>query len=120
MTVTVSDKSAIVGIANTTFSKNSGVSELQLACEAVRDAISDAGLKPSDVDGMTTFTMDNSDEIEIARAVGIGDLSFYSRVPHGGGAATGLLYQAAMAIATGMAEVVVCAKKFQRTSPEST
>ena len=75
---------------------------------AVRDAIADAGLKPSDVDGMTTFTLDNTDEIEIARAVGIGDLTFYSRVPHGGGAATGLVHQAVMAVATGMAEVVVC------------
>lgn len=104
----VKDKAAIVGIANTEFSKNSGRSELQLACEAVRDALDDAGLKPSDVDGMTTFTMDTSDEIEVARAVGIGDLNFYSRVPHGGGAATGLIHQAVMAITTGMAEVIVC------------
>ena len=100
-------KSAIVGVANTEFSKNSGRSELQLACEVVRDAIADAGLKPSDVDGMTTFTMDTNDEIEVARAVGIKDLSFYSRVPHGGGAGTGCIQQAAMAIATGQAEVVV-------------
>ncbi len=108
MTMNVSGKAAIAGVANTEFSKNSGRSELQLACEAVRDAIADAGLKPSDVDGMTTFTLDNTDEIEIARAVGIGDLTFYSRVPHGGGAATGLVHQAVMAVATGMAEVVVC------------
>lgn len=107
MTANFGYKSAIVGAANTEFSKNSGRSELQLACEAVRDAIEDAGLKPSDVDGMTTFTMDTNDEIEVARAVGIGDLSFYSRVPHGGGAGTGCLHQAAMAIATGAAEVVV-------------
>lgn len=106
--MSICDKSAIVGIANTEFSKNSGRSELQLAAEAVRDALKDAGLKPSDVDGMTTFTMDNTDEIELARAVGIGDLSFYSRVPHGGGAATGLIHQAVMAVASGMAEVVVC------------
>ncbi|MEM8593258.1 MAG: lipid-transfer protein [Pseudomonadota bacterium] len=102
------DKAAIVGVANTEFSKNSGRSETQLACEAVAGALKDAGLKPSDVDGMTTFTMDTNDEIEVARAVGIGDLSFYSRVPHGGGAGTGLIHQATMAIATGAAEVVVC------------
>lgn len=106
--MTICDKTAIVGVANTEFSKNSGRSELQLAAEAVRDALLDAGLKPSDVDGMTTFTMDNTDEIELARAVGIGDLTFYSRVPHGGGAATGLIHQAVMAIASGMAETVVC------------
>ena len=65
MTINVSGEAAIAGVANTEFSKNSGVSELELASVAVRDAIADAGLKPSDVDGMTTFTLDNTDEIEI-------------------------------------------------------
>jgi 17-hydroxy-3-oxo-4-pregnene-20-carboxyl-CoA lyase len=105
---TLKDQAAIVGIGATEFSKNSGRSELQLAAECVRNALDDCGLKPSDVDGMTTFTLDTSDDIEVARAVGIGDLTLFSRVPHGGGAATGLLHQAAMAIATGVAKVVVC------------
>ncbi len=79
---------AIVGIGQTEFSKESGRSELQLACEAVSAAIDDAGLAPGDVDGMVTFTMDASDEIDVARNVGIGDLTFFSRVPprrRGGG-----------------------------------
>jgi acetyl-CoA acetyltransferase len=108
MPTTLKDEAAIVGIGQTEFSKNSGRSELQLACEAVAAAIEDAGLHPSDVDGMTTFTLDTSEEIEVARAVGIGDLTFYSRVPHGGGAAIGVIHQAVMAVATGSAEVVVC------------
>ena len=108
MSRTLKDQAAIVGIGQTEFSKNSGRSELQLACEAVRAAIRDAGLSPSDVDGMTTFTLDTSDDIEIARSVGIGDLTFFSRTPHGGGAALGILHQAVMAVATGAAEVVVC------------
>ena len=108
MARTLKDQAAIVGIGQTEFSKNSGRSELQLACEAVRDAIRDAGLRPSDVDGMVTFTLDSTDEIEIARAVGIGDLTFFSRTPHGGGAATGVVHQAVLAVATGAAEVVVC------------
>ena len=108
MPTTLKDEAAIVGIGQTEFSKNSGRSELQLACEAVRAALDDAGLSPGDVDGMTTFTLDTSDEIEIARAVGIGDLTFYSRVPHGGGAAIGVLHQAVMAVATGSASCVVC------------
>ena len=78
--------------AQTEFSKNSGRSELQLACEAVRAAIADAGLKPSQIDGMTTFTMDLTDDIEIARSVGIGGLTFQSQIPHGGGAALGVLH----------------------------
>ena len=56
---------------------------------------------------MTTFTLDTTDDIEVARAVGVGDLTFYSRVPHGGGAATGLLHQAAMAVATGTADTLL-------------
>jgi len=108
MSRTLKDQAAIVGIGQTEFSKNSGRSELQLACEAVRAAIRDAGLKPSDVDGMTTFTLDTSDDIEIARSVGIGELTFFSRTPHGGGAALGIVHQAALAVATGAAEVVVC------------
>ena len=68
------------GSAQTEYSKDSGRSELQLACEAVRAAIRDAGLKPREVDGMTTFTMDTSDEIEVARAVGIGELTLLQ--PH--------------------------------------
>ena len=108
MTISVTDKTAIVGVGNTEFSKNSGVSELSLAVEAIRIALDDAGLKPGDVDGLCTFTMDSSDEIEVARALGCNDLTFYSRVPYGGGAATGTLHQAVMAVATGMATTVVC------------
>jgi acetyl-CoA acetyltransferase len=107
---------AIAGIGQTEFSKESGRSELQLACEAVKAALDDAGLAPSDVDGMVTFTTNASDEIEVARNVGIGDLTFFSRVPHGGGAAAGTIVHAAMAVATGVAEVVVCYRAFNERS----
>jgi hypothetical protein len=112
---TFSRRAAIAGIGATEFSKDSGRSELQLACEAVRAAIDDAGLAPSDVDGLTTFTMDTNPEIEVARNVGLGDLRFFSRIHYGGGAACGTILQAAMAVATGMAEVVVCLPGLQRT-----
>ena len=112
----LSGKAAIVGIGQTEFSKESGRSELQLACEAVKAAIDDAGLRPDDIDGMVTFTMDSSDEIDVARSVGIGDLTFFSRVPHGGGAAAGTVVQAAMAVATGVASAVVCYRAFNERS----
>ncbi len=110
------DGAAIVGIGQTEFSKNSGRSELQLACEAVKAALDDAGLRPSDVDGMTTFSMDTSQEIEVARAVGIGDLTFFSRVEYGGGAAMGTLLHAVMAVATGVAKTVVVYRAFNERS----
>ena len=52
MVANVKDKAVIVGVGNTQFSKNSGVSELHLACRAVKAALDDAGLHPSQVDGI--------------------------------------------------------------------
>jgi len=102
----IKDKAVIVGVGNTKFSKDSGVSELSLAAQAVKTALDDAGLKPSDIDGFATFTMDANDEIEVARTLGCGELTFWGRSHYGGGAATGSLHQAVMAVATGMAECV--------------
>ena len=40
------DRAAGAGIGATEFSKDSGRSEMRLACEAVKAAIEDAGLRP--------------------------------------------------------------------------
>lgn len=107
---------AIAGIGATEFSKDSGRSELRLAVEAVLDALTDAGLTPADVDGLVTFTMDANAEIAVARELGIPSLSFFSRISYGGGAACATVQQAAMAVATGMASVVVCYRAFNERS----
>ncbi|MGW7061822.1 lipid-transfer protein [Streptomyces sp. NPDC054904] len=109
-------RAAIAGIGATEFSKDSGRSELKLAVEAMHAALDDAGLTPADVDGMVTFTMDTSPEITVAQAAGIGDLSFFSRIHYGGGAACATVQQAALAVATGVAEVVVCYRAFNERS----
>ncbi|MEU2788507.1 lipid-transfer protein [Streptomyces sp. NPDC007100] len=113
---TLGGRAAIAGIGATEFSKDSGRSELKLAVEAVRAALDDAGLGPDDVDGMVTFTMDTSPEITVAQAAGIGELSFFSRVHYGGGAACATVQQAALAVASGIAEVVVCYRAFNERS----
>ncbi|OKH99837.1 lipid-transfer protein [Streptomyces sp. CB02923] len=113
---TLGGRAAIAGIGATEFSKDSGRSELKLAVEAVRAALDDAGLAPGDVDGMVTFTMDTSPEITVAQAAGIGELSFFSRVHYGGGAACATVQQAALAVAAGVAEVVVCYRAFNERS----
>ncbi|MFI7005674.1 lipid-transfer protein [Streptomyces sp. NPDC050145] len=109
-------RAAIAGIGATEFSKDSGRSELKLAVEAVHAALDDAGLSPADVDGLVTFTMDTSPEITVAQAAGMGELSFFSRVHYGGGAACGTVQQAALAVASGVAEVVVCYRAFNERS----
>ena len=107
---------AIAGIGATEFSKDSGRSELRLAAEAVLDALDDAGLSPSDVDGLTTFTMDSNNETAVARATGIGDLRFFAQTGYGGGAACGTVAHAAAAVATGLADVVVAYRAFNERS----
>ncbi|HEX6932478.1 MAG TPA: lipid-transfer protein [Streptosporangiaceae bacterium] len=107
---------AIAGIGATEFSKNSGRSELRLAVEAVRAALKDAGLTPADVDGMVTFTMDSNAEVAVARELGVGELTFFGQVGYGGGAACGTVHHAAMAVATGAADVVVCYRALNERS----
>ncbi|TYL49631.1 lipid-transfer protein [Nocardioides sp. BGMRC 2183] len=113
---TLSRQAAVVGIGATEFSKESGRSELQLSVEAVQHALADCGLSPADVDGLVTFTMDTSSEIAVARELGMGELSFFSRINYGGGAACATVQQAAMAVATGVADVVVCYRGFNERS----
>ena len=113
---TFSRTTAIAGIGATEFSKDSGRSELQLACEAVLAALEDCGIDPAEVDGLVTFTMDTNPEIEIARLLGMGGISFFSRIHHGGGAGAGCVQQAAMAVASGVADVVVVYRAFNERS----
>jgi acetyl-CoA acetyltransferase len=110
------DAAAVVGVGATEFSKDSGRSELQLAIEATEAAITDAGLEPEQIDGMVTYTQETNPEIEIARSLGIGELSFFSRIHHGGGAACATVQQAALAVLAGVAEYVVCYRAFNERS----
>src|SRR5690606_3507319 len=110
------DKASIVGIGATEFSKDSGRSEMSLACEAVKAAIEDAGLTPQDVDGMVCFSAETNPEIDIAKHLGMEELTFYSRIHYGGGAACATVQQAAMAVATGVADVVVAYRAFNERS----
>jgi acetyl-CoA acetyltransferase len=107
---------AIAGIGATEFSKASGRSELRLAAEAVDAALADAGIEPSEVQGMVTFSADTNPDVDIARALGVGELTFFSRIHYGGGAACATIQQAALAVAAGVADVVVCYRAFNERS----
>jgi len=101
------DAAAIVGIGHTEFSKDIGRPERTVALEAITAALSDAGVSPHDVDGLVKFSLENTMEVEIARNLGIPNLTFFGDVAYGGGAGCGAVGHAAMAIATGVAETVV-------------
>jgi acetyl-CoA acetyltransferase len=109
-------KAAIVGIGQTEFSRHAGRTELQLACEAVTAALSDAGLTPRDVDGLVSYTVDPVEETELVRSVGIDEVGYSSRVPYGGGGSMGVLLHAASAVASGAADVVVAYRAIRARS----
>ena len=58
--------------------------------------------------------MDTNTEIAVARAAGIGELKFFAQIHYGGGAACATVQHAAMAVATGVADVVVGVPGVQR------
>ncbi|MCW2935075.1 MAG: hypothetical protein JWM19_6037 [Actinomycetia bacterium] len=109
-------ETAIAGIGQTEFSKDSGRSELQLASEAVLAALKDAGLTPADVDGLVTMREDTNDELSLMRSVGIKEVRWTSRTPFGGGGSAALLQHAAAAVASGAADVVVIYRAFNERS----
>jgi len=112
----VAGAAIIAGIGQTEFSKSSGRSELQLASEAAAAAIADAGMTPADIDGMVTFTMDNNDELLLMRSLGIGELRYWSRTPHGGAGAHTTVQHAALAVHGGAAKAVLVYRAFNERS----
>ncbi len=110
---------AIVGIGQTAFGKGLVDTELSLACQAVSLALDDAGIAPAEIDGLASFTLEHDREVDLARNVGLGDITWFSQVGYGGGAACGVVGQAAMAVATGQANVVVAWRARKRADPAS-
>jgi acetyl-CoA acetyltransferase len=108
------DAAAIVGIGQTPFAKQLDPPESELAAVAVMAALDDAGIDASEVDGMCSFTMETTDEVNLARMIGAGDVTFFSQVAYGGGAGCATIGHAAMAVATGQANVVVAWRSRKR------
>jgi acetyl-CoA acetyltransferase len=116
---TIKDRTAIAGIGSTAFAKQLPQSELRLACEAIVAALADAGIDPSEVDGLSSYTMEPFAEVEVARNVGMGDITWFSQVGYGGGAGCAVAGNAAMAVATGQCEVAVAWRARKRGAAAS-
>lgn len=101
-------KTSIVGIGWTDYSRNSKRSVEALALEACKNAIADAGLTKSDIDGIVTFGLgDTSTTSVIATSLGLPTVNHYADYGAGGNMACGVVLHAAMAVATGQADNVL-------------
>jgi acetyl-CoA acetyltransferase len=102
-------KAAVTGVGYTDFTAPAGRSVLELALEASRAALNDAGLTPGDVDGMCSFGLFNDSVTCQAVATGLGcdDLSYVLDLNNGGSQPAFAVLNAAMAIAAGAANTVI-------------
>jgi acetyl-CoA acetyltransferase len=117
--VIIRDRTAIVGVGQTEFAKALDRSEKRLALEAISAALDDAQIDPSEVDGLSSYTLETTEEVEIARNLGLGDVTFFSQVGYGGGAGCGVVGHAAMAVATGQCRVAVAWRSRKRGAAAS-
>jgi acetyl-CoA acetyltransferase len=103
------DRTAIVGVGETNYTKRGGTtrSEMALACDAIQRAVRDAGLTLGEVDGLCAYNSDRCTIQEVAEALNL-ELRFANLYPGGGNATAGVVQNAAMAVATDTARVVVC------------
>ena len=76
---------------------------------AITAALEDAGLSRQDVDGVACHRVgDSVQAVLVAQSLGITDLRFHLDLFGGGSTSHQVLASAAMAVATGVAETVVC------------
>jgi acetyl-CoA acetyltransferase len=100
---------AIAGIGMTELTRASGRSVLSQAVEAGRLALDDCGLRPSDVDGVVSFSLFNDSVACQALAMGLGlpELTYALDLNLGGQAPCYAVMHAAMAVASGLAGTVL-------------
>ncbi len=103
------DQCAIAGIGYTAFTKNSGVTVLELATEACMKACQDAGVNPDEVDGIISFNFgDSVPSMSVATAMGLKDPQWVVEYSSGGNAANLITLAATSAIKSGLAKNILC------------
>jgi len=109
----VKNQAAIVGIGAVPFGRRGEFAEqglVRLAIEAITAACDDAGIRPKDVDGYSSY-YSSVEPAELMAAFGAERLRYASQTWGGGGASMcGAFQNAAMAVATDQADFVVVHK----------
>ncbi len=111
-------QAAVVGVGATDYYKR-GESYPQttneMAVRAILAAVADAGLSVDDIDGFAYYS-GGFDTTWFTQSLGIPEIKFSASLTGGGSGAPGSVGLAAMAVATGQADVVVSLMTLQQTT----
>jgi acetyl-CoA acetyltransferase len=101
-----SGTAAIAGVGMTELSRESGRTELDLAVEAARTALDDAGVERPDA--IVSYHLgDSAPVLYVARRLGLARLGWHNEIYGGGTQSASILGDAAMLIDAGLAETVL-------------
>ena len=107
----LSDEVCIVGVGQTEFNRGSGVSNVALATRASLLACADAGLDPSEIDGILPPHQGTSACAEdLMAALRVRELRYTAIVYMGGASAVASLQTAAIALASGLCNYVLAVR----------
>ena len=106
MTNSLNGKAAVSGIGETAYTRGTDKSAIALMCEASLKAIADAGLQPTDIDGIIPYSLGPVAE-EVMTNLGLEDIRFSALTPMGGASAVAALQAAAAAISAGISRHIL-------------
>jgi acetyl-CoA acetyltransferase len=110
-------RAAIAGVGQTALSRAADESVLELAVQASLEALADAGLQPSDVDGLLRFgaPFETVSHAALVRNLGIRELGYLGEIPLGGEASGGMVHHAVGALLSGRASVVLAYRAIKQS-----
>ena len=101
------ERGAITGIGETEYSRNSGRSVATLQMEASLKAISDAGLSPTEIDGVIPYATGDTVAEDFVTNLNLADLRYSATTPLGGASVLASVQTAICAIDCGVANHVL-------------
>lgn len=103
---------AVIGLGESTFSRKSDKTARAHAVDACLGAVSDAGLKVAEIDGLllnrSPIEPSSVLPLHLKRDIGLGDLSLLASIEAEGSSAIQMIQYAALAIGAGIVEKVLC------------
>jgi acetyl-CoA acetyltransferase len=107
---TLRGRAAVIGVGESAYYRHgkSPVPEFVLALHAILAACEDAGIRPQEIDGFSSYSNDRNGPVRLAAALDIEELRYATmHWEGGGGGMAAAVGNAATAVATGVANCVV-------------